>query len=296
VLTVSLDGPNLRLTASKGRKLLAWLALQVNPAWVSDDLVSNPQDLSTVLRNAVKRLGYMPSRVLAVYPGVRSVTRLLAIPAAGEIRPEAILAREARRTMGVNPDQSYLFFTPAGGDQVARRYFVLSVPRQRLDSFWQALLLAGLRPSVVELKALALARAIVGPLGVSSCVVVNLEPSVLSILIIHERIPYTVNNIPLEEQGALAEDTLRGLLLDNLQRSLEFHQLRNPTAPLPSPGPLFLCGAHPTREDPSLVPTLEQNLPLKAQGLSTPPRFVCPPDFPLATLLANVGVLLRVIG
>ncbi|MBI4234369.1 MAG: hypothetical protein HY686_08010 [Chloroflexi bacterium] len=286
VLTVSLDGTTLRLTASKGRRLLAWLSLPFNPQLVSDDLVNSPKDLAVVLRNAARRLNYVPSRVMAVYSGIRSVSRVLTIPAVRDVKPELILVREARRAIGVNPDQNYLFFRRVGKDQATESHFALSVPRQRLDSFVQTLLQAGLRPSVIDLKALALARAVQAP----DAVIVNLEHTAMFILIVMDGVPQMVNNIPLDEAVALDEDEVRDRLLAELQRSLEFYQQRNPgTAAAATP--LFLTGGHPALEGPALADAIQKDLNLSVRPLQPPLSY--PSDFPLPTYLANVGLLLR---
>lgn len=284
VITVSLEGTSLRVTASKGKKILAWANLPFNPQLVTDDLVNNPAELANVLRNALKRLEYRPSSVLAVYPGVRSVSRIIPIPKAHDVSPATVLTQEARRILGAAPDQNYLYWKRVAQDQTTEQYYVLAIPRVRMDAFVRTMVEAGLTPKTVDLKALALSRAVGGPAGA----IINLEHTFMTIVIFSGYVPQVANTIVLEEAASMDEQETMDRLVDELQRSIAYYQERNPTG---APLPIFLSGGNPLLDTDALPQAIQRVFNTSPSTLSVP--FQYPQEFPVSMFLSNLGVLVR---
>jgi hypothetical protein len=288
VVTVNLEGSTLRLLASRGRRVLSWLSMPVNPQLVADGQISSEEDMGTVLQRAVRRLGVRPSQVLAAFSGARSLSRVIALPRARELKPGTVIPREARRQMGPTVEQSYLFWSRVGAarSEAEDRYYVLAVPRSRLDSLTRTLVLGGLKPAVIDLKAMALARCVPGP----SAVIMDLEPASLDIILVVGSLPLAAYTVLMEGVAAQNEEEMAARMAEEVRRGLQAFNARNPGQVLGAGTPLYLTGGHPLVGD-RLFDRIES-----AAGFAVllpEPPFRWPEGFSAQGFMVNLGLLLR---
>src|SRR4030042_922891 len=92
--------------------------------------------------------------------GLRSIPRILELPKMKPQMMEAAVAREAKREMPVPLDDIYLSWQPLAASNGHQRVFALGVPRDTLDPLLRAIAVTGRRAHAVDIKPLALARAV----------------------------------------------------------------------------------------------------------------------------------------
>lgn len=286
VVTVNLESTSLRLVASRGRTVLSWLNLPLNPQLFANDQIGNEEDMGAVLRSAARRLRVRPTAVLAAFSGSRSLSRVLTLPSAREINPAVIIPREARRLMGPTVDQSYLHWHPLAPVRDQPRYQVLAIPRGSMDSMVRALILGGLRPTVVELKPMALARCIPETSGV----IVDLESGAIDIIVVVDALPVATYIAPLEEDAPQDERQMAARLAEDVRRGLEAFADRNPGQSTGAAMPVFLTGGHPF-VGASLIERLETDEGLTVTLAEASVKH--PPGFPRHPFMVNLGLLLR---
>ncbi len=286
VITVNVEGSSLRMTASRGRRILAWLNLPFNPTLVDEGQITNPQEMAVVLRNALKRLGYTPASVRAAYSASRGIVRLVNIPKTPGVRTVQVLEREARRLLGAGVDQNHIFWRRLTTTPTEQRYVFVAIPRAVLNNYLEALTLSRLRPALVELKGLALARVA----GDARSLVVNVEQSSISTTLMEAFVPELVATNALDDAIAFSEEDLGLQLVEEVRAAVEFYDQRFPGSERASL-PVYLTGGHPLLDSPRFPSMLTEALGITLTPLPQP-RLTFDEDFPLPAFFVNVGLLL----
>lgn len=286
IMALSLEGSTVRIVVCRKGAITSWLSLPFNPRLLRDGLVEDPEGLATVIRNALARVGPLRARVIAAFSGARSVTRIITLPRLRGVGPEVVVPREARRLMGVTVENAYLFWARLERTETRERYYVLATPKAGIRAFLDTLRLSGLRPEKVDLKAVALARAI----GQDQAIIANLEMDALDVVAVKDCIPTVISNVPLEG-GIFETEELASIIVSEVQQCITYHNERNRPNIIGSSVAVFLCGGHP-HIDQSLLTALGTQLGRPAQFPSSVIRH--PPDFPPLQYMVNIGLVLKV--
>ncbi|MBM3459746.1 MAG: hypothetical protein FJX77_14590 [Armatimonadetes bacterium] len=261
--------------------------MPLNPTLVADGQITNVQEMAVVMRNAVKRLGYVPSGVRAAYSGSRGIVRLVTIPQTPGVRPELVLDREARRILGVGVDQNHVFWRRLGATPTEQRYVLVAVPRPSLNSLLEALVQSHLRPDAVQVKGLALARVT----GEARALIVNLEQASVTTTLTEGYLPELLTSNALDEAIAFDEEGLGTQLVEEVRPAVEYFAQRFPGAELRSL-PVYLTGGHPLLNSPRFPSALTEALSVTVSSLPEL-RFSHDEDFPLSAFLVNLGLVMN---
>lgn len=283
VLTLTLEGPNISILSMQDRTVLKWLSMPFNPRLLGASGVQDPQSLANVIKTAVARAGGTNGKVLAAYPSARLTARALSLPPVRGLKPHNVIPREARRLMGTAVDYHHLFWEPLESFEGGNTYYLLAVPRNEMNSYMQSLLLSGLRPKMVESRALALSRAV----GTSEGVIVYLGPYSIEVLVVNRFVALVTTQRSYELILGLEE--LITEIVDLVQQAITFYDERSLGVPLPNTAPLFLCGKH-NQIDTPLLGSLEAALKRPAQ--LPEPSISSPPEFPVLEYMVNIGLAL----
>lgn len=286
LITVNIEGSSLRMTASRGRRILGWLNMPFNPTLVTDGQITNPQEMGVVIRNAVKRMGFAPSGVRAAYSGSRGIVRVVTVPLTPGVKPQLILDREARRILGTGVDQNHVFWRRLGATPAEQSYLFVAVPRGFLNSLLESLVQGRLRPDTVEVKGLALARVT----GEPRALVVSLELSGISTMLTEGYLPELLTASALDEAIAFNEEDLGMQLVEEVRGAVEYFTQRFPGTELRSL-PVFLTGGHPLVDSPRFPSMLTEALGVTLSPLPEL-RFSYDEDFPIAVFMVNLGLML----
>ncbi len=282
-LTLSIEGTTLRVLACEGEKVSAWTSLPFNPALLRNGFVFNSKGMAQVIRNALDAKGLHHKKVVAALPGFQSLSRIITLPKGKGVRPKVVLPGEAVRLMRISTDNSYLFWQAAGNTE-QQRFFVLAVPKEPLLSFVETLRLAGLRSAKIDLKPLALARAV----NDSDAIIVNAENNSIDIVVVVDSIPVVTRSIFLGEES-LSLESASSRVVEELGRTIAFYNDTNRDNPLAQQVPIYLCGAFAADPElPSMVLS-EIGHPMGQ------PKLVLdvPLDFPIGQMMVNLGLVLK---
>ncbi|GAJ20740.1 unnamed protein product, partial [marine sediment metagenome] len=109
---------------------------------------------------------------------------------------EAVL-EAARDKMPLSMDELYLSWQTitAGGE--AQQVLVVGVPRDVIDAEMQALRAAGINPRTLDLKTIALARAV----NKEQALILNIEPSSFDIIIVVNGIPEVMRTVAWQQDS-----------------------------------------------------------------------------------------------
>jgi hypothetical protein len=283
-LALSLENDCIRAVQTRGRQLVRWGQRPLRPGWMQDGVVHEVQEVGTAIDGLVTEDQFSGKRVVVGITGLRAMSRILTMPKMqGALLAGAVL-REAKREMPVPLDEIYLSWQIIRDSGSQQDVFLLAVPRELVDSTVQALRIAGLRADAMEVKSLAMARAV----NQSRAVVVALEADSLETCIIVDDVPVVMRAVSPVGEGQAGLEKM-GRMVEELSSTIRFYNDSHKDAALASDTPLYLTGG--LVADPALRQTMEGAFPYPIVSPET--SFVCPPGFPVAQYVVNLGLAMK---
>ncbi len=250
---------------------------------MQDGVVHDVQEVGTAIDGLVTEEQFSRQRVVVGITGLRAIPRIVTMPKMQGALLAGAVMREAKREMPVPLDEVYLSWQVIRDSGSQQDLFLLGVPRELVDSTVQSLHIAGLRADAMEVKPLALARAVN-----QSRVVVALEADSLETCIIADDVPVVMRSVsPVGEGHAGLEKLSR--MVEELSSTVRFYNDSHKDAALASDTPLYLTGG--LVADPSLRQAMEGTFPYPIVSPET--SFVCPPGFPVAQYAVNLGLAMK---
>ncbi len=79
IVSLVIEGRVVRLLVTKGRSVLSWAVVPFNPALVRAGVITRPQDMADIIRQATERVRFS-GRLAATFPGVGVVSRVMTLP------------------------------------------------------------------------------------------------------------------------------------------------------------------------------------------------------------------------
>ncbi|MBI2867929.1 MAG: hypothetical protein HYX97_06315 [Chloroflexi bacterium] len=285
LLTLSISGGSLRFAAFSGKRVERWHVAPFNPTFLRGDVVSDPNGLGQVIKAVTARLGLRNRKLVAAFPGARSLPRIIDIPIAGDVVPSEIIPQQARRVLGAAIENSYLYWQPLyrKGPKL-QAYYVLAVPKDAVEGFTQAIQGGGFKPYKTELSGFALARA----MGVRTGILVNVQSGTVEMVVVVNAQPMLLYADTLPN-GA-ANDLVAGLS-DRLQQLISYHNERSRDGALAADAPIYVSGDAPLEE--AAVQELASAAAHPVAVAPPPPGFRYPQGFDPSAFMINLGLALK---
>lgn len=188
--------------------------------------------------------------------------------------------------MSVTEEDNYLHWQPLPSEPDIIQVFVLAVPREPLNALVEAIRQAGLRPYAIDLKPLALMRAV----NRKDAVIANAESNSLELVIVADDIPTLMRSVFLGE-GVVSQDYAVGRVSDEITRTIGYYNDSNRDNPLSPEVPIFLTGD--AASGVSFALNVGALIGYPVQPLDPPLPY--PEDFPVAEFMVNLGLVLKVL-
>lgn len=283
-VALNISNSNIQVLSLKGKQVKKWGNFPLAEGLVRDGLVLQPQAVAEAVETLFKTNKISRENVVVSLAGMSFTYRFLNLPRLKPALVEEALLRAAKKEISLPLDELYLSWhpVPCKGDE--QEYFVLGVPRNPVDTILQTLSLAGIEPSMMELRPLALARTA----GRSDAIVVNMQPDCFDIVFIAGGIPRVIHTISPRSEGATLEDNVRRLA-DELSKTAAFYQSSHPETQLGADIPLLVTGElsaeAPTRK------LLQDEVEYAVETLVPPAEF--PSELPIEAFTASIGLALK---
>ena len=190
--------------------------------------------------------------------------------------------------MTVSVETSYLTWQNIPGNPIELKdqVYVLATPKEPLIAMVEAIQAAGIKPRVVDLKPLALARAV----NEKDAIVVSGESNSVELAIVVDDIPRMVRSVYLG--GEMVDtDKVGSYLQEELNRSIAFYNDQNRATPLDTDVPVYLAGE--VAGSPGLADSVANLTGRKVAQLEPPLKY--PAGFPVAEYLVNIGLVLKML-
>jgi type IV pilus assembly protein PilM len=284
VVTLNIEGQSARVLVARGGKAVFWKETALEGGLVKEGVIADPERVGRALKGLLKTDRVLGTRLIASVTGLRSIPRVLELPHMSTQMMEAAVSREAKREMPVPMQDIYLSWQALGDGNGKQRVFALGVPRDTLDPLLRALAIAGGRPYAVDIKPLALARAV----NRSEAIVANVEPESADIIVVTDGMPAIMRTVASRSGASAGEESIERFR-GELARTIKFYNDTHRQDPLPPETPMFITGS--LAPEAAEADRLEGQPPFPVEPLV--PLLECPPDLPVHTYAVNIGLALK---
>jgi hypothetical protein len=162
--------------------------------------------------------------------------------------------------------------------------YALAVPRGNIVSVVDACRGAGVSLRGIELKPFAMFRAV----DCTEGILVHGEMDSVEVVIVEKSFPALFRCIPVKDTSPNAEEATLNLKRE-LPFTIDYYNRSFRDAKLSAEVPVYLSGE--LALDPALAMEITETTGREVIGVE--PKIECPPNFPLAQFLVNVGLMLR---
>jgi len=286
VVTLEIDTSAIRLMETGDGRVVKWASLALDPTLFEDGVISDPRALSAAVRQLMDSSGIKAKNVIASVSGLYSVSRIVAVstPPGGEVTTREAVLEAAEEIMPLSVDELYLSWQTITAGEGTQRVLVVGVPRDVLDAEIRVLRIAGINPRILDLKAIALARAV----NKKQALILNIEPSSFDIIIVVNGIPEVMRTTAWQPDGLTEEDRVEHLAM-NLELTVGFYNSHHPDTPLDPATPFFITGQ--MSRDLDLIEKLPARVGYLLESLA--PRLECPKHMPVSQYAVNIGLALK---
>ncbi|HEY40835.1 MAG TPA: pilus assembly protein PilM [Dehalococcoidia bacterium] len=285
-VTLNINAGDIRAFSMKGGRVKKWGSTPLAPGLVRDGLILQPNAVAEAIHLLFETMGIPKKRVIVSVTGLSFTYRILSLPHVdSEVLDEAI-KRAAKREMPLPVDELYLSWQVIAQRDDESDFFVLGVPRNLVTAVVETLTGAGIKPYIMDLKPLALARA---P-AKNDAIVVSMEPECFDIVLSVNGITEVMHAVTPKTEGATIHDHVRQLT-DELSRTVKYYNSGHSEDPLSADTPLLLTGQLATNSATTELIQAEMEYPVKP--LVPPLHFQ--PELPVALYATNMGLALRKI-
>ncbi len=286
VVTLDIGRTHIRLMETRSGVVRRWADVSYDPREIEPETVEGERALGTMLKQLMASSGIRTSKVVAGIDGLYTVSRI--IPMAN-LPPAPTLEESvndmAREVMPVSAERLYFFWQSISTSEDEQQIFAVGVPRGVIDSKIRVMKHAGVTPSVLELKTIALSRAV----NRERAIILNIEPASFDIVIVVQGVPETMHSLAWQYDDLSGEDAVE-YLATNLEMTVDFYNAHHIKLPLDVDNPLFITGQ--LSAEPDLVERLQEMLAYKIEPLVPP--LTCPPFLPVSQYAVNIGLAQRV--
>jgi len=285
IVTLEIDSTAIRLMESGDGRVVKWASLSLDPTLFEDGMISDPPALSAAIRQLMDSSGIKARNVIASVSGLYSVSRIVAVPTPpGEVPTRGAVLEAAEEIMPLSVDGLYLSWRIITSGEGVQQALVVGVPRDIIDAEIRTLKAAGINPRTLDLKALALARAV----NKEQALILNIEPSSFDIIVVADSLPEVMRTIAWQPNGLTEEEMVEHLAM-NLELTVDFYNSHHPDTPLDPATPFLITGQMSRNLD--LVKKLSARMGYPVASL-TPP-LECPKHMPVSQYAVNIGLALK---
>lgn len=282
-VAASVEGSSLRLLTFARGAVLGWAAEPLAERAARGGLINDSTVLGSAIDETFHRLELPRQRVVWAVPGFQAFSRVFDLPGLHGEELRLAVSDEVERALGAGASDTFLFYQRLSGRIRQRGVFAVALPKTTIVPALEALEIANIRPTTMDLRPLALARAV----GRPNAIIVNLEEGSLDVVIVEGAVPVLLRSVPLPAN--LPRESAQERLIQEAERSLTYYDDLNPDRPLDLDTPLYLTGGLATG-----IALAERARAVTRHPIgrlsNLPPH---PVDLPIGDFQVNLGLALK---
>lgn len=285
-MAFTIEGLSLRMLVFSGKKIESWYSVPLNPNLLRDGLVAAPDKVGEVMAEVIKGKGTPSSGVLCALPSAGSTSQTLTLPQLSKGKLEDVVQREIKRLIPGSADTDYIYWQqlPAVSAAKKQAVYALAIPRNNVVNMVEICRTAGVKIKGIELKPFALTRAVNCKTGI----IVHCEIDSIEIVIVDKSFPALFRNIPVKDAKPGPDIACQNLLRE-LPFTIDYYNRSHPDSNVTTDTAIYMSGE--LALDPQVAVKVSE-----ASGRTVTdvePQVQCPPNFPLAQYIVNIGLMLR---
>ncbi|MFC1908025.1 pilus assembly protein PilM [Chloroflexota bacterium] len=285
IITLYVSDTSIKLLETRGNRVKKWVRLPLESGLVKDGVIVNETEVVAKIKEVIKAQKVKVGKVIVGLSGLHCLFRVIDLPQLPETMLVEAIGREAARLLPVPPEQLYLSWQviPSSGEGI--QVFLAALPRNAVDVLIKTLRQVGVKPYLMDLTPLALARVI----DTTPAIIVDVRSTEVDIVIMVEGVPQLIRSLALPGESVSPQEKLSAVR-EELERTIKFYNSSYPEKPLESSIPIFVSGE--LADEPELDQSLVDGLgSYNVLPLSSPLK--CPQGLILSQCMVNVGLALK---
>lgn len=285
MVTLEISSTAIRIIEVNGGKINRWASLALEPGIFEDDNIADAQALGNAIRQLMSSSGIRNRDVIASVNSLFSLVRIVTVatPLETTVTEQAVL-EATEEVMPLTSEAMYYSWRTVAAGEGGQQVMVVGVPKDVIDDEMRALRSAGINPHVLDLKTLALARAV----NRDMALILNIDSASFDIVMVIN------GNAELLRSTAwnpdeLSLDERADHLLSTLEITVDFYNSLQPGITLPAETPLFITGQ--MSGDFSLIEKITRALDYPFEEINPPLEY--PPHLPISQYAINIGLALK---
>jgi len=284
IVTLDVSDTSLRLLETHGKRIKKWAEVPLEPGLVKGGVVIKEAEVASQVKQLLKAQKVRGKKVIVGLSGLHCLSRPITFPSLPKAMLDEAVIREAKRVLPVPVEQLYISWQTIPAPEGKTQVYLIAIPRRTVDAMVKMLGRIKLKPYLMDVKPLALARVTKETMAI----IVNIEPTELDIVIMADGIPQPIRTVPLPSKALSWHERLP-MIRDEIDRTIKFYNSNYADKPLAQSTPMFVSGE--LAEDSKLAHSLSDGLGYPVLSLS--PSLECPEPFPSNRYMVNIGLALK---
>lgn len=284
-LSISFEGLDVRMVAVRGDQVVGWHETTLPSRLIRNGFLVAGAEAGQHIRSFLNRNNLSPGHLQVALPGLHSIIRVVPVPTTIHIN-NSLVEREARHLLGGSLDSAYVFWQtlPTRRQNPVRQVYMVVVPREPLTNAVESLTFAGLKVSSVDLKPLAVARAVNARDGIIG----HADLHGGDVVVVVGGVPTHIHSFYWGDEP-LAVEYAHMRLVNELAQTISSYNDTHRGQPLDPNVPVCLTGL--LAEDEALATTVTNMTGRQVAEPLPPLRY--PSNFHLRTFMVPLGMVLK---
>lgn len=280
IIGLSIEGADLRVICVDRRKIVRIVSRPLDPELMPGGVVADPAAFGHAVRTILNEYELPKATVVASFPDVNAISKMLPLPKNAMMKVAEVVEREARRDPIIGNGEYRIFHQVVNESPTEIMVFVLAVRNAPLTQYLAGLRQAAIVPQMVELRPLAMIRAINQP----HIIIANVERTSFDVVIVSNDLPVIMRTMAFSgSDGEIVKD-----VVSELERTIESYNSNHPQ-PLSPRLAVALTGEFSALPD--LRQAVTERLGRPLVSLTCP--FAAPAGFDVANFVVNIGLVLK---
>jgi len=284
VVTLYLDDTSIRLLVTSGQRIKKWADIPLEPGMMKNAVILKQEEVAAKIKQLFKARKINTKKIILGVSGLHCLTRPILLPQLPKDMLEEAIRREAKRILPVSPEQLYLQWQSIPAPEGKLQVFLVAITRTAADALFSTLRLAGLKPDLMDLKPMLLARMVKDTMAI----MVDVQPTEFDIVIMAGGVPQPVRTVPFPNEAPAWPEKI-SLIKEDVSRTIEFYNTNNPETPLAATLPVWTSGELANEAEQCQVLSDGLNRPV----LPLPSPFESPDGLDPNRYMANMGLVLK---
>ena len=237
IVTLYVDDTSIRLLVIQGKRIRKWADVPLEPGLVKSAVVIKEAEVASKIKQLLKAEKVKAKKVIVGVSGLHCLSRPITFPQLPRAMLAEAVTREAKRVLPVPVEQLYISWQTIPALEGKTQVYLIAIPRKTADAMVKTMHRARLKPYLMDLKPLALARVV----KEATAIIVNIEPTELDIIIMADRVPHPIRTIPLPSKALSWQEKLP-MIRDEIDRTIKFYNSNYKDKPIAQSTHMFISG------------------------------------------------------